>query len=188
MNLPRRLRLAAACLPLLALSACQRAMQVDWVDGPGHIIRPPSACAVWGAWRMRPSPLTEGRTLVEFVSMTVSLPTHTVQGHRFEVDCATSRYRLLGQVQYGHIGQEGPLAEGDFGADLSKLNSELITGPLAPQVAEACLGNEAGRTPDFSSLNEFVEATGKVGEDYLAGKQCIVVQGPPRIVAPDSGA
>lgn len=187
MNLPKRLYLAALCLPFLALSACQREKQVDWVDGPGFMVEPPSACGVWGAWRMEPSPLTEGRTLVEFVMLTVGPQTQTVQGLRFEVDCATSRYRLLGQAHYGRIGQEGPLEERRIGADLSKFNSELIAGPLVPQVAEACRRHEAGQPTAFASLNEFVEAAGRVGEDYFAGKQCVVVQGPPRIVAPESG-
>ena len=167
--------------------ACAGPASVQWTEGPGYIIEPSGACGVEGVWRMAPSPLNEGRTIVEFISL--SSRSQNVSGARMEVDCDTLGVRVIGQARYGQIGAGGPLRiSGDDQFDvLNERNPEFLDpGPLRLGVATACrLHRSADRTPDFANLDQFVEAAGRVGEDYFAGKQCVAAMGAPTRVRTD---
>lgn len=170
-----------------AVVACAGPSSVQWTEGPGYIIEPSGACGVEGVWRMAPSPLSEGRTVVEFISL--SSRSQNVSGTRMEVDCDTLGVRVIGQARYGQIGSQEPLGiRGDDQFDiLNERNAAFLDpGPFRESVATACrLHRGRDQAPDFANLDEFVEATGRVDEDYFAGKSCIVASGAPTIVEPE---
>ena len=170
-----------------AVVACAGPSSVQWTEGPGYIIEPSGACGVAGLWRMAPSPLSEGRTVVEFINL--SAQSQNVSGTRMEIDCDTLGVRIIGQARYGQIGSQAAL--GMRGDDqFNVLNGSnaafLDPGPFRASVATACrLHRSPDRASDFANLDEFVEATGLIDEDYFAGKSCIVASGAPTIVEPD---
>ena len=138
---------------------------------------------------MAPSPLSDDRQVAEFINL--SQGSSRVSGYRTEIDCQSSRLRIIGQVDYGQVGSGRVLAlqRDDRFEILNERNGEFLDPDedWRPLVAETCrLALAPGRQPDFSNVDEFVAASARVDDGYFTGEHCIHITTPPKIIAPSS--